>query len=36
MHVITKAIRSIMAAVLENALSAIYIVLSFSATTKKD
>jgi hypothetical protein len=35
MHVITKAIRSIIATVLENALSAIYVVLSFSATTKK-
>ena len=33
MHVITKAIRSIIATVLENALSAIYVVLSFSATT---
>ena len=31
MHVITKAIRSIVATVLENALSAIYVVLSFSA-----
>ena len=35
MHVITKAIRSIIATVLENALSSIYVVLSFSATTKK-
>jgi hypothetical protein len=34
-HVITKAIRSIIATVLENALSSIYVVLSFSATTKK-
>jgi hypothetical protein len=36
MHVITKAIRSIIATVLENALSSIYVVLSFSATTKKN
>ena len=37
MHVITKAIRSIVATVLENALSSIYVVLSFSATaTKKE
>ena len=35
MHVIIKAIRSIIATVLENALSSIYVVLSFSATTKK-
>jgi hypothetical protein len=35
MHVITKAIRNIIATVLENALSAIYVVLSFSATAKK-
>ena len=35
MHVITKAIRSIIATVLENALSSIYVVLSFSATTRK-
>jgi hypothetical protein len=35
MHVTTKAIRSIIATVLENTLSAIYVVLSFSATTKK-
>jgi hypothetical protein len=35
MHVITKAIRSIIATVLENALSSIYVVLSISATTKK-
>ena len=35
MHVITKAIRNIIATVLENALSAIHVVLSFSATTKK-
>ena len=34
-HVITKASRSIIATVLENALSSIYVVLSFSATTKK-
>ena len=36
MHVITKAIRSIIATVLENALRAIYVVLSFFATTKKE
>jgi hypothetical protein len=36
MHVITKAIRSIIATVLENALSAIYVLFSFSATTKKE
>ena len=35
MHVITKAMRSIIATVLENALSSIYVVLSFSATKKK-
>ena len=35
MHVIAKAIRSIVATVLENALSSIYVVLSFSATRKK-
>ena len=35
MPVITKAIRSIIATVLENALSSIYVVLSFSATRKK-
>ena len=34
-HVKAKAIRSIIATVLENALSSIYVVLSFSATTKK-
>jgi hypothetical protein len=36
MHVITKAIRSIIATVLENALSAIYVVLSFSTKKKKE
>ena len=35
MHIIAKAIRSIIATVLENALSSIYVVLSFSATTTK-
>ena len=35
MHVTTKAIRSIIATVLGNALSAIYVVLSFSVTTIK-
>ena len=35
MHVITKAIRSIIATVLENALSSIYVALSFSATTRE-
>ena len=34
MHVITKAIRSIIATVLENTLSSINVVLSFSTTTK--
>ena len=35
MQVMTKAIRSIIATVLENALSSIYVVLSFSATTRE-
>jgi hypothetical protein len=35
MPVITKAIRSIIATVLENALSSIHVVLSFSATTRE-